>query len=151
MSHHTRIVRDPTICAGQPVIRGTRVLVRVILGHLAHGERLDTILRNFPSLTEEDLRAVIAFSAAAAGEDLTAPLPLPPAKSTWHEAQARTSDHLIGRRAPVVLCGKVRPTILSHGPTRSATATFCSALASMTLPSLPAPLVPLFSPACLPS
>ncbi|MDX2054526.1 MAG: DUF433 domain-containing protein [Polyangiaceae bacterium] len=77
MSHHSRIVRDPTICAGQPVIRGTRVLVRVILGHLARGERLDTILRDFPSLTEEDLRAVIAFAAAATGEDLPAPLPLP--------------------------------------------------------------------------
>jgi Protein of unknown function (DUF433) len=33
-----RIVRDPAICAGQPVIRGTRVLVRVVLGYLAHGE-----------------------------------------------------------------------------------------------------------------
>lgn len=78
MSYHERIVRDPAICAGQPVVRGTRVLVRVILGHLAHGEPLETILRDFPSLSEEDLRAVIAFAAAAAGEDLPAPSPLPP-------------------------------------------------------------------------
>ena len=41
MDYHDRIVRDPAICAGQPVIRGTRVLVRVILGFLAHGEPVD--------------------------------------------------------------------------------------------------------------
>lgn len=79
MNHHERIVRDPAICAGQPVIKGTRVLVRVVLGYLAHGETTDTILRDFPSVTEDDVRAVIAFAAAAAGEDLPAPMPLPPA------------------------------------------------------------------------
>jgi uncharacterized protein (DUF433 family) len=54
------------------------VLVRVILGYLAHGEVLATISSDFPSLTEEDVRAVIAFAAAAAAEDLPAPSPLPP-------------------------------------------------------------------------
>lgn len=44
MTYQDRIARDPAICAGQPVIRGTRVLVRVILGYLAHGETLPTIL-----------------------------------------------------------------------------------------------------------
>lgn len=73
-----RIVRDPAICGGQPVIRGTRVLVRVILGYLAHGETVATILGEFPSVTEEDVRAVIAFAAASAAEDLPAPTPLPP-------------------------------------------------------------------------
>jgi uncharacterized protein (DUF433 family) len=77
VTHHDRIVRDPAVCAGQPVIRGTRVLVRVVLGYLAHGETTDTILRDFPSLTADDVRAVIAFAAAAAGEDLPAPPPLP--------------------------------------------------------------------------
>jgi len=72
-----RIVRDPAICAGQPVIRGTRVLVRVVLGYLAHGETTEHILREFPSLAEEDVRAVIAFAAASAGEDLPAPSPIP--------------------------------------------------------------------------
>jgi uncharacterized protein (DUF433 family) len=72
-----RIVRDPSICAGQPVIRGTRVLVRVVLGYLAHGETTEHILVEFPSLTEEDVRAVIAFAAASAGEDLPAPSPIP--------------------------------------------------------------------------
>ncbi|HEY0557701.1 MAG TPA: DUF433 domain-containing protein [Thermoanaerobaculia bacterium] len=60
MNHDDRIVRDPAICGGQPVIRGTRVLVRVILAYLEQGEALDVILREFPSLTEDDVRAVIA-------------------------------------------------------------------------------------------
>jgi uncharacterized protein (DUF433 family) len=53
------------------------VLVRVILGYLAHGEPIDFILREFPSLAEDDVRAVIAFAAASAGEDLPAPPPAP--------------------------------------------------------------------------
>jgi uncharacterized protein (DUF433 family) len=78
MTYQDRIVRDPAICAGQPTVRGTRVLVRVILGYLAHGEPTATILKEFPSLTEEDVRAVIAFAAASAAEDLPAPSPVPP-------------------------------------------------------------------------
>lgn len=77
MTYHDRIVRDPAICDGQPVIRGTRVLVRVLLGYLAHGEPTAVILREFPTLTEEDVRAVISFAAASASEDLPAPSPAP--------------------------------------------------------------------------
>jgi uncharacterized protein (DUF433 family) len=57
------------ICAGQPVINGTRMLVRVLPGYLAHGETTDAILREFPTLTEADVRAVIAFAAASARFD----------------------------------------------------------------------------------
>lgn len=78
MALQQRIVRDPAICAGQPIIRGTRVLVRVILGYLAHGATIATILGEFPSVSDEDVRAVIAFAAASAAEDLPAPTPLPP-------------------------------------------------------------------------
>ena len=77
-TYQERIVRDPAICAGQPTIRGTRVLVRVVLGYLAHGESVAKILAEFPSLSEEDIRAVIQFAAASAAEDLPAPSPIPP-------------------------------------------------------------------------
>jgi uncharacterized protein (DUF433 family) len=77
MTYQDRIVRDPAICGGQPVIRGTRVPVRLILGYLSHGEPTGVILRDFPSLQEEDVRAVIGFAAASASEDLPAPLPVP--------------------------------------------------------------------------
>jgi len=55
-----------------------RRLVRVILGYLAHEEPMDVILREFPSLKEKDVRAVISFAAVSASEDLPAPSPLPP-------------------------------------------------------------------------
>ena len=77
MTFQEKIVRDPAICSGQPVVRGTRVLVRSILGYLAQGESAATILTDFPSLTEEDVRAVVAFAAASASEDLPAPTPAP--------------------------------------------------------------------------
>ncbi len=64
------IVRDPAICGGEPVVRGTRVLVRTILASLAEGAWIDEILADFPTLTEAQVRAVIAFAAASAEEDL---------------------------------------------------------------------------------
>jgi uncharacterized protein (DUF433 family) len=72
MIFQDRIIRDPAVCGGQPIIRGTRVTVRTILGYLAHGESTAQILADFPSLTEEDLRTVVAFAAASASEDLPA-------------------------------------------------------------------------------
>jgi uncharacterized protein (DUF433 family) len=64
------IVQDPQICGGEPVIRSTRVPVRTILASLAEGATVEEILEDFPSLTEEGIRAVIAFAAASAVEDL---------------------------------------------------------------------------------
>ncbi len=78
MSYQDRISRDPAICGGQPVIRGTRVLVRTVLAYLAHGSSMAEILAEFPSLTEEDVRAIVAFAAASASEDLPGPTPIPP-------------------------------------------------------------------------
>ena len=66
MTFQDKIVRDAAICGGQPVVRGTRVPVRTILGYLAHGEGVSVILADFPSLTEDDVRAVVAFAAASA-------------------------------------------------------------------------------------
>jgi uncharacterized protein (DUF433 family) len=73
MNYQDRIVRDPCISGGEPVIRGTRVTLRTLLGSLAEGCGEDEILRNFPALTSEDVRAVIAFAAAAAADDLPVP------------------------------------------------------------------------------
>jgi uncharacterized protein (DUF433 family) len=78
MTYQDHIARDPKICAGQPVIRGTRVPVRIILAHLAHGETAESIIKEFPTLSEEDIRAVIAFAATSAAEDLPAPSPVSP-------------------------------------------------------------------------
>ncbi len=73
MDYHQYIVRDPQTCGGEPVIRGTRVTIRTVLASLAEGARVDEILEDFPTLTEEDVHAVIAFAAVSAAEDLPIP------------------------------------------------------------------------------
>jgi uncharacterized protein (DUF433 family) len=73
MDYRDRIVRDPAVCGGDAVIKGTRVTLRTILASLAEGAAPADILRDFPSLTEADVRAAIAFAAASAQEDLPVP------------------------------------------------------------------------------
>ena len=73
MDYREHIVRDQAICAGEPVIKGTRVPVRTILASLAEGAETKDVLEDFPTLKEEDVRAVIAFAAASAEEDLPVP------------------------------------------------------------------------------
>jgi uncharacterized protein (DUF433 family) len=67
------ITRDPAICGGEPVLHGTRVTLRTVLASLAGGDSVEQILKSFPTLTEEQVKAVIAFAAASVQEDL--PLP----------------------------------------------------------------------------
>lgn len=73
MNYQDRITRDPRICGGEAVIKGTRITLRTILASLAEGDRADDLLREFPTLTEDDVLAVIAFAAASAEEDLPVP------------------------------------------------------------------------------
>ncbi|MCI0573966.1 MAG: DUF433 domain-containing protein [Myxococcaceae bacterium] len=72
MNYRARIVREPGVCGGEPVIRGTRVTLRTILASLSEGDANDDILAAYPTLLVEDVRAVIAFAADAAREDLPA-------------------------------------------------------------------------------
>ncbi len=62
---HDRVHFDPAICGGRPHIRGTRVRVSDILDLLASGAESAEILANYPYLGEADLRAALAFGAAA--------------------------------------------------------------------------------------
>ena len=70
MNYHERIVRDPRIVGGEPVLKGTRVTLKTVLASLAEGATTAEILADFPTLSEEDVRAAIAFAAASAEEDL---------------------------------------------------------------------------------
>lgn len=70
MKYDDYIVRDANICGGEPVIRGTRIQLRTILASLADGCTIEKILKDFPTLREEDVRAVISFAAASTEEDL---------------------------------------------------------------------------------
>ncbi len=75
MTYQDHIARDPHICGGQPVIRGTRVPVRIILGHLAHGEAVESIIKEFPTLSEADVRAVNRFRGGLRGRGPSCPEP----------------------------------------------------------------------------
>ena len=72
-NYDDRIIRDPKICGGEPVFKGTRVTLRTVLASLADGDSAEEILRDFPSLKAEDIQAAIAFAAASAEEDLPVP------------------------------------------------------------------------------
>ena len=72
-NHAQRIVRDPKLCGGEPVFKGTRVTLRTVLACLAAGDSPEEILADFPSLKAEDVQAAIAFAAASAEEDLPVP------------------------------------------------------------------------------
>ncbi len=63
MSWLDRIVIDPGILAGKPVIRGTRLAVEFILDLLAAGQPEADILANYPGLTHDDILACLAYKA----------------------------------------------------------------------------------------
>jgi uncharacterized protein (DUF433 family) len=70
MNFEAYFTRDPNICGGELIVKGTRITLKTILGSLAEGSRIPDILKDYPTLTEDALHAVIAFAAASAEEDL---------------------------------------------------------------------------------
>jgi uncharacterized protein (DUF433 family) len=63
-----RISIDPEVCFGKPCIRGTRILVSLILDYLASGMTEAEVIAEYPQLTPEDIRAALAYGAEAARE-----------------------------------------------------------------------------------
>lgn len=70
-----RISIDPNVCFGKPCIRGTRIWVSLILDFLADGMTEEHLLREYPSLTHEDVLAAIAYGAEVARERIV-PVPI---------------------------------------------------------------------------
>ena len=66
MPWQDRISVDPNICHGKVCIKGTRIMVTVILDNLAGGETPEQIIKSYPSLTREDIRASIQYAAELA-------------------------------------------------------------------------------------
>ena len=60
---YERIQLDPKICHGKPVIKGTRVLVSTILGALAGGDDIKTVLEDYPNITGEDVLEALQFAS----------------------------------------------------------------------------------------
>ena len=68
MNWREYITVDPLVCHGQACIRGTRIMASVVLDNLAAGIPVDEIIKSYPSLKPEDIRAAIAYAAELARE-----------------------------------------------------------------------------------
>ena len=64
-----RIVIDPAVMMGKPVIRGTRITVELILRKLAEGASEAELREDYPHLTTEDIRAAVAYAAASVAHE----------------------------------------------------------------------------------
>ncbi len=63
-----KITIDPDICNGKPTIRGQRITVETILEFLSAGERDEEILKQYPTLTKEDIQACLQFATKLMGQ-----------------------------------------------------------------------------------
>jgi len=69
-----RIRTDPDVCHGKPCIRGTRIMISVILDNLAEGLSPQEIVDEYPPLTLEDVSAAVGYAAALTREEELVPL-----------------------------------------------------------------------------
>ena len=79
-----RIIQDPDILVGKPVIKGTRISVELVLGHLAHNPDLNELFAAYPHLTVADVQACLAYAQAVVG------------------ARRKPSRRTVGRRGAVL-------------------------------------------------
>lgn len=63
MGWQERIVTDPDVLVGKPVIKGTRLAVQFVIDLLAQGWSYDDILANYPGITREDVLACLAYAS----------------------------------------------------------------------------------------
>lgn len=68
MSWREYITVDPNVCHGHACIKGTRIMVSVVLDNLAAGVPQEELLRSYPSLDRESVRAAVAYAAELARE-----------------------------------------------------------------------------------
>ncbi len=72
MSWQYYIAIDPTVCHGRACIKGTRVMVSVVLDNLAAGMTPDEVVQSYPSLNREAVHAAMAYAAELARERIMA-------------------------------------------------------------------------------
>ena len=68
-----RIVVDPNICSGKPTIRGTRIMVKNILGMVAGGYTREQILVAYPEMTPDDVTAALEYASHVVDEEKVIP------------------------------------------------------------------------------
>jgi uncharacterized protein (DUF433 family) len=72
MDWRERISVDPQVCHGRVCIKGTRIMVSIILDNLAAGETAEAILKSYPSLRQEDIQAALQYAGELAKERFVA-------------------------------------------------------------------------------
>jgi uncharacterized protein (DUF433 family) len=72
MNWHDYISSDPAVCHGAACIKGTRIMVSVVLDNLASGTTVEELEKSYPTLTQESIRAAIAYAAELSHERLLA-------------------------------------------------------------------------------
>lgn len=74
MEWRSHIVVDPKILVGKPVIRGTRISVEFVVGLLAAGWSHEQLLESYPHISEQDIRACLAYAGELLREEQVYPL-----------------------------------------------------------------------------
>lgn len=74
MNWHNYITVDPNVCHGNACIKGTRIMVSVVLDNLAAGLSTEQILHSYPSLKRESILAAVSYAAELARERIV-PMP----------------------------------------------------------------------------
>jgi uncharacterized protein (DUF433 family) len=69
-----RIVVNPKVMAGKPILKGTRITVELVLRLLAQGQSTEEILKDYPHLAKDDITAVLLYAAKIAGDEEVYPL-----------------------------------------------------------------------------
>ena len=68
-SGEERVVVDPNICGGKPTIKGTRIMVKNILGMVAGGHDIAQVVEAYPELTREDVSAALQYATRVIDEE----------------------------------------------------------------------------------
>lgn len=71
----SRIISNPKILFGKPVVAGTRISVELILEKLGHGDTVEELLSDYPQLTKQDIQAAIQYASQALRWDVIYPFP----------------------------------------------------------------------------
>jgi uncharacterized protein (DUF433 family) len=80
MAAAARITINPKVLGGKPTIRGTRFSVELLLRDPSEGSTVDDLLSAYPTITEADVRAAIAYAADTIADEETVPVAMTPPK-----------------------------------------------------------------------
>jgi uncharacterized protein (DUF433 family) len=71
MNYKNRVIADPKVLVGKPVIKGTRIPVELILKMLAEGMEVKEILKGYPRLKKEDILAAVDYAREVVEQEKT--------------------------------------------------------------------------------